>query len=133
MPATSLACGSVQKATGTRSASGADAEDELGRRPPGVACRIDVVLAPHVAEDDPLRLGRAAAFAESGCRPAAADHCTRVDVHLRARRQRVLRAQGHDLQRVLALRQAVLVAQHLLSRAAGHQKSMPQSCLTPSR
>ena len=65
--------------------------------PPGVARRIDVILAAHVAEDHPLRLGRAAACAEAalalGGRPL---HGVHVDP--RAGRDGVLRARGHDLQ-----------------------------------
>ena len=43
----------------------AQPHDELGGRPPDVARGIDVILAAHVAEDDALGIGRAAALAEA--------------------------------------------------------------------
>ena len=56
---------------------------ELRGGTPGVALRIDVVLAVDVAEDHPLRIGRAAGLAETGFalggRPLHG-----VDVHPRA-------------------------------------------------
>ena len=82
-----------------------------------MALRIDVVLAADEAEDHPLRIGRAVGLAQAGLalggRPLHG-----IDVDFRAFCIRVLRAQGHDFQRVLALCQAVLVAEDLL--VAGH-------------
>ena len=84
----------------------AQADDELRAGPPEIAGRITVVLTAGVSKDHPLRLGRpapcSAVRAALGIGP-----CRTVEIDTGAPRERVLLTQGHDLQRVRRVRQAI--------------------------